>query len=249
MKRGRDHIIFALDVPTAEEARHWVSMLHKEVGMFKIGLELFVRSGPALVRWMADHGTAAIFLDLKLHDIPVTVERAMRAIADLNVALTTVHCGESRGMLEAAVRGSQGKVRVLGVTVLTSVSAADLRLAGFPGEVAADVPRMVLQKAILAKAAGCAGVVCSGREVGTIKARLGKDFLAVTPGIRPDWGGDAKDDQQRVVTPAMAVARGADYLVIGRPIRDAGNPADAARRIADEIEAASQDGPAAVNNP
>ena len=237
MKQGKDFLIFPLDVSTSEQARELVSLLHPHVGMFKIGLELFIRTGPGLVRWIAEHCDCGIFLDLKLHDIPATVERAMRGVADLPVALATVHCGENRTMLEAAVAGSRGSVGVLGVTVLTSVSASDLRSAGYGDEMTADLGRLVRHKAEMAKNAGCAGIVCSGREVGMIKARLGKSFLAVTPGIRPGWGAKAKDDQKRIVTPAMAVASGADYLVVGRPIRDAADPVQAAGRIAEEIDA------------
>ncbi len=236
MKKGKDYIVFPLDVPTADDAKALVSLLHDSVGMFKIGLELFIRSGPGLVRWMTENSNAGIFLDLKLHDIPATVKRAMQGIADLNVALTTVHCGESAAMLLAAVEGSLGKVAVLGVTVLTSVSGEDLQAAGYQSDMAADVNKLVQHKAAMAKAAGCAGIVCSGREVATVKDRFGSDFLAVTPGIRPDWGSETKDDQQRVVTPSMAVSRGADYIVIGRPIRDADDPVQAAGRIAKEID-------------
>jgi orotidine-5'-phosphate decarboxylase len=238
MKQGKDFIIFPLDVPDAEEARRLVAQLHEHVGMFKVGLELFIRTGPGLLEWIGAHAAAGIFLDLKLHDIPATVRRAMRAVADLEVALTTIHCGESPAMLAAAVEGSRGKVGVLGVTVLTSVAAADLRAAGYAPEMTSDVQRLVLHKAAMAHGAGCRGVVCSGQEAAAVKARFGKDFLAVTPGIRPAWGAGGKDDQRRIVTPAMAVAQGADYLVIGRPIREAADPADAARRIAVEIEAA-----------
>ena len=237
MKQGKDYVIFPLDVPSGGTARHLVSTLHPHVGMFKIGLELFIHTGPDLIRWINEHTEAGIFLDLKLHDIPVTVERAMRGIADLGVELATVHCGESRAMLEAAVRGSCGKVNVLGVTVLTSVAASELRSAGYAEQMADDLGRLVLHKASMAKNAGCAGVVCSGLEVESIKENLGKDFLAVTPGIRPDWAVDGSDDQKRVVTPAMAVSRGADYVVIGRPIRNAADPANAADRIAEEIDA------------
>lgn len=236
MKRGKAYIVFPLDVPGAEEAKQLVARLHEDVGMFKIGLELFIRTGPGLVQWMCANASAGIFLDLKLHDIPATVRRAMQGIADLKVALTTVHCGESAAMLAAAVDGSQGKVSVLGVTVLTSVSAADLRAAGYADDKAADMGRLVLHKACMAKAAGCAGIVCSGHEAAKIKAQLGQDFLTVTPGIRPAWAAGGKDDQQRVMTPAQAVSQGADYLVIGRPIRDAADPVAAARRIAEEIE-------------
>jgi len=152
--------------------------------------------------------------------------------------LATVHCGENRAMLEAAIKGSGGKVGVLGVTVLTSVAASDLKAAGYAQAMTEDVSRLVMHRAAVASDVGCAGVVCSGREVGLIKARLGKAFMAITPGIRPDWAGQSKDDQKRVVTPAMAITDGADYLVIGRPIRDAADPAAAADRIADEIDRA-----------
>jgi orotidine-5'-phosphate decarboxylase len=205
--------------------------------MFKIGLELFVHTGPDLVRWITEHTGAGIFLDLKLHDIPVTVERAMRGIADLSVKLATVHCGDSRAMLEAAVVGSNGKVDVMGVTVLTSVAVSDLRNAGYAEQMTEDLSRLVLQKAAMAKDAGCAGIVCSGHEVELIKQKMGPSFLTVTPGIRPDWNANRKDDQKRVVTPAMAVTRGSDYVVIGRPIRDADDPLGAAARIAEEIDA------------
>jgi orotidine-5'-phosphate decarboxylase len=205
--------------------------------MFKIGLELFIHTGPDLVRWITEHTGAGIFLDLKLHDIPVTVERAMRGVADLSVKLATVHCGESRNMLQAAVAGGGGKVGVLGVTVLTSVVASDLRTAGYAYDITKELSRLVLHKANMAKEAGCAGVVCSGKEVELIKHKMGDAFLTVTPGIRPDWSGGGKDDQKRVVTPSMAVAKGSDYVVIGRPIRDADDPVKAAARIAEEIDA------------
>jgi len=121
MKAAKDYIVFPLDVPDPGTARALVALLAEHVGMFKIGLELFVRSGPELVRWIAKTGSAKVFLDLKFHDIPVTVKRAMARVADLGVFFATVHCGESRAMLEAAVAGAGGSVRVLGVTVLTSV--------------------------------------------------------------------------------------------------------------------------------
>ena len=237
MKQAKDYLIFPLDVPSEEDARELVQKLHTHVGMFKVGLELFVRTGPALVRWIGAYTGKEIFLDLKLHDIPVTVKRAMRAVADLPVALATVHCGENRDMLRAAVDGAGPKVGVLGVTVLTSVGSSDLQAAGYADEMARDLNRLVLHKAAMAKETGCAGIVCSGKEAGLIKARMGKEFMTVTPGIRPAWDAESEDDQKRVVTPAMAVASGADYLVIGRPIRDAADPAAAADRIASEIDA------------
>lgn len=237
MKQGRDYIIFPLDVSTADDARHWVDRLQGRVGMFKVGLELFLRCGPSIVSWIVEQAGGDVFLDLKLHDIPNTVLHAARGIAELKVSLATVHCGESEAMSAAAVKGCGDATRVLGVTVLTSVSSEDLRDVGYRDDMADDINRLVMHKASLAKGAGCAGVVCSGREVGGIKSRFGKDFLAVTPGIRPAWQ-TSRDDQQRVVTPRMAVNDGADYLVIGRPIRQAPDPLACAQRIADEIDEA-----------
>jgi orotidine-5'-phosphate decarboxylase len=235
MKKPKDYIIFPLAVPSTEEAKHYVELLAGHVGMFKVGLELFVQAGPEIVRFIQAAGSTGIFLDLKLHDIPQTVSRAMGRIADLGVTFITVHCGENSRMLEAAVAGSQGKVGVLGVTVLTSVSPADIKAAGFRSDLHSDLSRLVLQRAGMAKSAGCAGVICSGLEAKAIKAALGPDFLAVTPGIRPSWSVTNGDDQQRITTPAQAIADGSDYLVIGRPIRDADDPKQAAKRIIEEI--------------
>ena len=236
MKRAKDYIIFPLDVASMGEAQRYVELLAESVGMFKVGLELFVQSGPEIISFIHSHRAARVFLDLKLHDIPATVGRAMSRIAELEVAFATVHVGESRSMLEAAVEGSRGKVGILGVTVLTSVSAADLKLAGYREDLCNDMPGTVLQRAQIAHATGCAGVICSGLEAKRIKEKLGKDFLAVTPGVRPAWAVTEKEDQKRISTPAQAVAAGADYLVIGRPIRDAADPRQAAARIAAEIE-------------
>ncbi len=238
MRAAKDYLIFPLDVPTAREARSLVSLLADDVGMFKVGLELFIRSGPELVRWVVRTSGAKVFLDLKLHDIPVTVKRAMTQAAELGVALATVHCGDSRAMLEAAVEGAAGRVKILGVTVLTSISSADLASAGYQPRYVEDIQQLVMQKARMAKSSGCAGVVCSGQEVQAIRSAFGERLLTVTPGIRPADGSVVADDQSRVVTPAMAVRRGADYLVIGRPIRDATDPKAAAQAIAAEIRGA-----------
>jgi orotidine-5'-phosphate decarboxylase len=237
MKHAKDYIIFPLDVSSADEAKRYVELLAEHVGVFKVGLELFIRSGLEVIAFVNSTRTAGTFVDLKLHDIPATVSRAMTGIADLGIQFATVHCGESQRMLEAAVAGSQGKVGILGVTVLTSVSAADIKAAGYRRQFHADISRLVLRKAELAKIAGCAGVVCSGHEARMIKEKLGEAFIAVTPGIRPQWSLGKSDDQQRVMTPARAVRNGADFLVIGRPIRDAQDPRVAAERIAAEIEA------------
>ncbi len=236
MKPGKDRIIFPLDVATVEAAKKYIGWLAERVGLFKVGLELFIRGGPEIIDIIHAQTTSRVFLDLKLHDIPATVGRAMSRIADLGVAFATVHVGENRRMLEAAVEGGGGKVGILGVTVLTSVSAKDLESAGYRPVFYDDVPQLVLQRAQQAREAGCAGVICSGHEAGQIKERFGKDFLAVTPGIRPVWAVNAKEDQRRITTPAQAISAGADYLVIGRPIRDAEDPRQAAVRIAEEIE-------------
>ena len=237
MKQAKDYIIFPLDVPTEKAAKAYVELLSGSVGMFKVGLELFIRSGPGLIDFIKSSGNSDVFLDLKLHDIPETVFRAMEGIADLGVTFATVHCGETMRMLEAAVSGAKGKVGVLGVTVLTSVASEDIKTAGFRKSFSEDLTRLVIERADMAKAAGCTGIVCSGREVKMIKKTLGRDFIAVTPGIRPVWDDIKTHDQQRVVTPAIAVKNGSDYLVIGRPIRDASNPKEAVLRIVQEIEA------------
>lgn len=237
MKHPKDYLIFPLDVPTIQEAGRYVALLKDHVGIFKVGLELFIKAGPDIVleirKTAAD---ARIFLDLKLHDIPETVFRAMQGVASLGVTYATVHCGESKKMLEAAVRGAGGKVHLLGVTVLTSVAKEDIRSAGYDASLADDVGLLVQKKAGMAMQAGFAGVICSGHEAGEIKNTCGESFLAVTPGIRPAWDVPNDDDQARVMTPARAIRNGSDHLVIGRPIRDAKDPAMAARQVLGEIE-------------
>jgi orotidine-5'-phosphate decarboxylase len=235
-RKGCDYIVFPLDVPDFETATKFVRILAGHVAMFKVGLELFIQSGLKVIDFIHQSGSTPIFLDLKLHDIPATVGRAMARIADLGVAYTTIHCAENKTMLEAAVEGAQGKVKVLGVTVLTSVSGGDLKEAGFKTKYSGDVDGLVLKRAAMAQDAGCAGIVCSGREVQQIKSRFGADFCAVTPGIRPAWDVAGKDDQKRLTTPAQAVKSGSDYIVIGRPIRDADDPVTAAKRVAAEID-------------
>jgi orotidine-5'-phosphate decarboxylase len=238
VRQPKDYIIFPLDVASTDEAKRYVELLAGHVGLFKVGLELFIRSGPDIVRFINADGGAGVFLDLKLHDIPATVSRAMSGIADLGVRYATVHCGETPKMLEAAVEGSRGAVDILAVTVLTSVSADDIRLAGYRSEYYPDLTRLVINRAAVAKTAGCAGVICSGHEAAVIKSEFGKEFAAVTPGIRPQWSLGQPDDQQRIMTPARAIRNGADYLVIGRPIRDADDPLQAAVKVAEDIEAA-----------
>ncbi len=238
MRTAKEYIVFPLDLPTVEQASRYIRQLSDHVGMFKVGLELFVRGGNRILQTIRNESDAKIFLDLKIHDIPETVRRAMEQIAGWKVDFTTVHCGESPHMLTAAVEGSRGRVSVLGVTVLTSVSAEDIGNAGFESRYAQNLVDLVVLRAQTAHAAGCAGVVCSGREVKMIKERFGPDFAAMVPGIRPAWSLGEKDDQKRVVTPAAAIENGADYLVIGRPIRDAEEPEIAAEMVASEIDGA-----------
>jgi len=239
MRQAKDYLIFPLDVPTVEDARRCVELLRGHVGVFKVGLELFIQAGPDIVHEIRKIAPRArIFLDLKLHDIPQTVYRAMQRVASLGITYATVHCGESKKMLEAAVKGADGKVQLLGVTVLTSVSKEDIQSTGYVASFAEDLTSLVLKKAEMARTAGFAGVICSGHEAAQIKKTCGKSFLAVTPGIRPAWDLPATDDQARVMTPALAIQNGSDHLVIGRPIRDAKDPAVAAQQVLAEIEKA-----------
>ena len=200
----------------------------------KLGLEAFTASGPDLVRKISDLGTP-VFLDLKLHDIPNTVERAARNAARLGVAMLTVHASGGEAMLKAAVAGASAAERpplVLAVTVLTSLDDGALMELGIPGGAAQRVGAW----AQLARRSGCGGVVCSPREAAAVRALVGSGFLLVTPGIRP--AGEAAGDQRRVATPASAVAAGADILVVGRPITASPNPASAAETILAELCAA-----------
>ena len=237
-KQGRDYIVFPLDFASVKEAKEYVKLLDGNVGMFKIGLELFIDQGPSVVQMVRQMSHAKIFLDLKLHDISATVLRAMARVADLGVDLVTVHCSSSKNMLEKAVQGGQGKTGVLGVTLLTDNDAGTIEASGFKDKFVNDPNLLVMHRAKMAYDAGCKGVVCSGREVRQIKKDFGKSFLAVTPGIRPEWTLLENDDQKRVTTPGRAVTLGSDLIVIGRPIRDAHDPAMAARKVIKEIEAA-----------
>jgi len=230
-----DRLIFPLDVPTAEEALEMARLLKGHVGVFKVGLELFTCCGPGVVVTVAEETGAGIFLDLKLHDIPATVAGAVRSASALGVEFATVHCSGGSAMLRAAADAAEG-VKVLGVTVLTSLNhedlvelGVDMARFGSPLELAVHLARM-------AREAGCAGVVCSGREAGAVREALGPDLLIVTPGIRD--AADAVCDQKRVVTPYAAIMSGADYIVVGRPIREAPDPAGAADSIAGRIEEA-----------
>lgn len=236
IKTGKDYIVFPLDFSSVKEAEDYVRILDGKVGMFKIGLELFIDQGPSVIERIRKLSRAKIFLDLKLHDISATVGRAMGRVAALGVDLVTVHTSSSRNMLEKAVLGAKGKTGVLGVTLLTDNDAEAVQAQGFKAEFVNDPRLLILNRAKMAHDAGCVGVVCSGQEVKDIKERFGAAFLTVTPGIRPSWSLTKNDDQKRITTPGQAVALGSDLLVIGRPLRDAADPAWAALKVIQEIE-------------
>lgn len=232
MKKPSDYIIFALDVDSLDLASSYVKLLSGSVGMFKIGLELFIKTGSDIIRMVRETSGADVFLDLKLHDIPETVRKSVAVISGLDVRFTTIHASGGAKMM-AAAKAASGKVDLLGVTVLTSTDASDLAETGHDSSL--DPASLVIKRAILAKGAGCSGVVCSALEAASIRKAVGPDFCLVTPGIRPSWEEIKGDDQSRIMTPAKAVAAGSDYLVIGRPISRASDPRGAALRIADEI--------------
>jgi orotidine-5'-phosphate decarboxylase len=229
-------LVVALDVPSAREAMAAAETLQGSADVLKIGLELFTAEGPALVRRLAADGWG-IFLDLKVHDIPATAARTVSVAVDLGVELLTLHASGGPSMLAAAAaaRGAANGPRLLGVTVLTSLGAEEVEAIGWRDEPAALVTRLCA----LAHDAGCDGVVCSVLEAARVKQAHGPGFVVVTPGIRPR--GSASDDQARVATPADAVRAGADYLVVGRPILRAEDPAAAARAIAAEMAAAHEE--------
>jgi orotidine-5'-phosphate decarboxylase len=231
MRDAKRRLIVALDVPGVDEARALVAALGDSVGVYKIGLQLMFSGGFALAQELAGHGHS-VFVDAKLLDIEATVERATAAVARTGARFLTVHALD-RKTLEAAVHGrGDSALKLLGVTVLTNLSASDLVQQGI------DHPlrEVVLHRAKLTKEAGFDGVIASGHEAASVREAVGSDFLIVTPGVRPQ--GTPAQDQARAVTPRMAIEAGADYLVVGRPITRAGDPRIAAETIVAEIEAA-----------
>lgn len=236
MKRPNDYIIFPLDVPEYNQAIKFVTLLKDHVGLFKVGLELFISQGPDILKAIRETAGSMIFLDLKLHDIPATVKRAFLAASAFGPEFVTVHCDEGEGVLKNIAENNPGNTRILGITVLTSLNRENLVRLGYREKYIDDLSALVLLRAKMAKEAGCHGVVCSGLEVSRIKRELGNEMITVTPGIRPAWSPVSSDDQKRIVTPRDAIENGADYIVVGRPIRDAGDPVDAAKRVAEEIE-------------
>lgn len=220
-----------------DEAVSFVQKLGGSVGMFKVGLELFIKEGPAVLTAIKDHSDAEIFLDLKLHDISITVERSVKSLLEHPVRFLTVHCSGGETMLQAAVQGAgNSALQILGVTVLTSLGPDDHRQElGYRKDL--TLTDLAVTRAGMAEKAGCTGVVCSGLEVSAIRKNF-QNLKTVVPGIRPvanDLGGN---DQKRVMTPKQAIQSGADYLVVGRPIRDAADPKAAADQIVQEISEA-----------
>jgi orotidine-5'-phosphate decarboxylase len=228
----RDRLIVALDVADAATARAMVDRLAGQVGMFKIGSQIFTAAGPDFVREVIARGEK-VFLDLKYHDIPNTVAGAVSSAAGLGVSLVDVHALGGKEMMEAAVGALPAMgIRLLAITILTSHREETLATIGLGGSLAESVRRL----AALAREAGADGVVASPHEVALVREVCGPDFLIVTPGIRP--AGAARGDQSRTATAAAARAAGADYIVVGRPILEAADPAAAAAAIVKELSAA-----------
>jgi orotidine-5'-phosphate decarboxylase len=235
----RERLILALDVSDLAEVESLVRLLAPEIGMFKVGKQLFTYAGPQAVRLIQQLG-GEIFLDLKFHDIPNTVAKAASEATRLGVKMFNVHASGSLEMMRSTVREvrrvcRQEKLRrpiMLAVTVLTSLNQDDLKRVGLDVKVADQVVRL----ALLSKEAGMDGVVASPHEVADIRAACGRRFVIVTPGIRPRDG--QRNDQQRVMTPREAVEAGVDYIVVGRPILEAKDPVGAARSIVAEMEQA-----------
>lgn len=226
----RDRLVVALDFATRQQALSMAGRLRGQAGMFKVGKQLFTAEGPALVRELVSGGEK-VFLDLKFHDIPNTVEGAVAAAVGLGATLINVHALGGPAMLRAAARAAVGGgAAVLAVTVLTSLDAAQLSALGFR-----EAPEeLVLRLARMALDAGLDGVVAAPTEVAALRRELGSGFLIVTPGVRLDAAD--RQDQQRIAAPDEAVRNGADYIVVGRPITQAADPAAVARRIVAMLE-------------
>lgn len=233
-EQAKSKIIFALDIDEFSEIERWATMLAPHVGMFKIGKQLYTACGPAAVRMIQKFG-GSVFLDLKFHDIPNTVAMASLEAGRLGVSLFNMHALGGYEMMAKSVEvlhrqySGNERPKALAVTILTSSTEETLRGVG----IERPVGEMVVRLATLAKKAGMDGVVASPQEITLIREACGKDFLIVTPGVRPTFA--AADDQKRIMTPAEAVRLGADYLVIGRPISAAADPVKAAQSIVEEI--------------
>jgi len=232
----RERIIFALDVDHFTEAQHWVALLKDRIGMFKVGKQLFTHAGPKVIDMIRQKSQKA-FLDLKFHDIPNTVARAGEEAARLNVTMFNLHALGGFEMMRKTLEATRATAKELGtsrplilaVTLLTSMDEGTLKEVGIQGPIGEAVGRL----ALLAMNAGMDGVVASPQEIEIIRRRCGDDFLIVTPGIRHP--SNRKDDQRRTLSPREAIQAGANYLVIGRPIREAKDPLEAVERIMEDI--------------
>ena len=222
-----ERIIFALDVPTPEDAKQWVKKLDRDVKFFKVGLELFLAASWDIVDFIIDRGNQ-VMLDLKFFDIPETVHLAVQQVKNRGVSLTTIHGNEA--IIKAALT-DRGALKVLAVTVLTSFDESDMRQMGMTG----SVQDLVLIRAKKAITLGCDGVVCSALEANPLRKELGGGFVMVTPGIRPGTAAPGQDDQKRVATARQAMLDGADHVVIGRPIRDSNDPVGTVQKLQNEI--------------
>ena len=236
MKDPKDRIIFALDVDHFSEAQRWVNLLKNQVGMFKVGKQLFTHAGPKVVDMILQKNQR-VFLDLKFHDIPNTVARAGEEATKLNVTMFDLHALGGFEMMKKTVESSRAAAKALGnpkpvilaVTILTSMSEDTLKEVGIQGPVGDAVARL----ASLSMKAGVGGVVASPQEIGIIRKTCGKDFLIVTPGIRSP--SSKTDDQMRTLSPKEAISAGANFLVIGRPIKEAKDPVEAVQKIIEDI--------------
>jgi orotidine-5'-phosphate decarboxylase len=221
----RDRLVIALDVSTRDDVLRLVDQLHDAAGVFKIGLQAFTSLGPSIVREVVSRDER-VFLDLKIHDIPNTASHAISEVASLGASITTVHASGGEAMLRACAHDA---LLVLGVTILTSLDSTELQRIGFAGSVIENAVRL----AQLAQRSGLRGVVASPHEIAPIRAACGGELTILTPGIRPA-GSDA-GDQRRTMTPREAIAAGADYIVIGRPITNAADPRSAAMRVIEDM--------------
>jgi len=236
LKDPKERIIFALDVDHFSEALRWVNLLKGHVGMFKVGKQIFTHSGPKVVDMIRQKGQS-VFLDLKFHDIPNTVAKAGEEATKLNVAMFNLHALGGLEMMKKTVEASRAAAKDLGipkpvilaVTILTSLSEDALKEVGINGPVIDEVARL----ASLSMKAGVDGVVASPQEIAVIRKACGKDFLITTPGIRSP--SSKKDDQKRTLSPKEAILAGADFLVIGRPIKEAKDPVEAVHKIIEDI--------------
>ncbi|MBW2554879.1 MAG: orotidine-5'-phosphate decarboxylase [Deltaproteobacteria bacterium] len=235
-----ERIIIALDVASFNEAEKFVKLLKHTIGIFKVGKQLFTHCGPKVVEMIQHHG-GKVFLDLKFHDIPNTVARAVGEACKLGVFMLTLHAMGGKKMMQEAVHASIKQAQalsspppfLLAVTILTSLRQEDFEGIG----IVSSMEEAVLRLAKLSKRAGVHGVIASAREASLIRANCGEDFIIVTPGIRPK--GVALDDQKRAVTPGEAILAGSDYIVIGRPILEAKDPLKVANEIVEELRKVS----------